>query len=79
MGASHGLKIITNSVGRGLAPAVILYQIILEVPLPDEGAVERSETEGVKKIALNYKKLPQSFFCEKMPAPRRWGGSTNQI
>ena len=62
MGASHGLKIITNSVGRGLAPAVILYQIILEVPLPDEGAVERSETEGVKKITLNYKKLPQSFF-----------------
>ena len=55
-------------VGRGLAPAVISYKIVREVPLPDEGAVERSETEGVKKITLNYKKLPQSFFCEKMPA-----------
>ena len=39
--ASHGLKFITNSVGRGLAPAAVLYQITLEVPLPDEGAVKR--------------------------------------
>ena len=53
-------------VGRGLAPAVILYQIILEVPLPDEGAVERSETEGVK---ICYIKLlqnsPSHFFAKK--------------
>ena len=30
------------------------YKIIREVPLPDEGAVERSETEGVK---IGYIKL----------------------
>ena len=30
--ASHGLKIITNSVGRGLAPAAILYQIFVISP-----------------------------------------------
>ncbi len=30
-----------------------------------EGAVERSETEGVKKITSNYKELPQSFFLRK--------------
>jgi hypothetical protein len=60
---------------REQAPPYALnkYAINREVPLPDEGAVERSETEGVKKITLNYKKLPQAFFCEKMPAPSDMG------
>ena len=35
-----------------------------------EGAVERSETEGVKQVTSNYKKIPQSFFVlKKMTAP----------
>ena len=54
----------------------ISYEISLKVRSLSEGAVERSETEGVKKIISNYKKLPQSFFCEKRQPPQRWGGST---
>ena len=42
----------------------ISYEISLKVRSLSEGAVERSETEGVKKIISNYKKLPQSFFCK---------------
>ena len=37
-----------------------------------EGAVKRSETEGVKKL-FQIIKLPQSFFCEKMTAPSEMG------
>ncbi len=37
-----------------------------------EGAVERSETEGVKKI-ISIIKLPQSFFLRKMTAPSEMG------
>ena len=31
----------------------------------DEGAVERSETEGVKKVISNYKNSLSHFFFEK--------------
>ena len=44
------------------------YQIENQTKLQassDEGAVERSETEGVKKITSNYKELPQSFFINE--------------
>ena len=34
-----------------------------------EGAVERSETEGVKQVTSNYKELPQPFFLRKNASP----------
>ena len=38
----------------------------------DEGAVERSETEGeITKICCLLLSLPQSFFCEKRQLPRQ--------
>ena len=38
----------------------------------DEGAVERSETEGEKAINIKLSlSLPQSFFCEKRQLPRQ--------
>ena len=38
----------------------------------DEGAVERSETEGEKAIKIKFSlSLPQSFFCEKRQLPRQ--------
>ncbi len=38
----------------------------------DEGAVERSETEGeIPKICYLLLSLPQSFFCEKRQLPRQ--------
>ena len=42
-------------------------------PAPsDEGAVERSETEGeITKICYLLLSLPQSFFCEKRQLPRQ--------
>ena len=40
-------------------------------------AVERSETEGVKKDCFKLLKLPQSFFCEKMTAPSKLGRKHN--
>ena len=46
----------------------------------DEGAVERSETEGVKKGISNYKNSLSHFvLCKKWQPPQRWGGSTNWI
>ena len=38
----------------------------------DEGAVERSETEGEKAINIKFSlSLPQSFFFEKRQLPRQ--------
>ena len=38
----------------------------------DEGAVERSETEGEKAIKIKLSlSLPQSFFFEKRQLPRQ--------
>ena len=38
----------------------------------DEGAVERSETEGEKAINIKLSlSLPQSFFFEKRQLPRQ--------
>ena len=38
----------------------------------DEGAVERSETEGEKAIKIKFSlSLPQSFFFEKRQLPRQ--------
>ena len=51
------LSEIINPVGQGLAPAVISYGISLEVRSFSEGAVERSETEGVKMQRKNQNKL----------------------
>ena len=38
-----------------------------------EGAVERSETEGVKKIISNYKNSLSHFSAKKMTAPSKMG------
>ena len=41
-----------------------------------EGAVERSETEGVKKVISNYKNSPSHFFLRKNDSPLGDGAET---
>ena len=50
----------------------ILYEISLKVRSLSEGAVERSETEGVKKIISNYKNS-LSHFSAKNDSPLKDG------
>ena len=50
---------------RNLIYNYIYGQPHIQAP-SDEGAVERSETEGEKAIKIKFSlSLPQSFFCEK--------------
>ncbi|MCI6388962.1 MAG: hypothetical protein MR823_07470, partial [Ruminococcus sp.] len=58
-------------VGTGLVPTVTNVFKFDETQAPsDEGAVERSETEGEKAINIKLLlSLPQSFFFEKRQLP----------
>ena len=55
----------------------IFFNPCVQAP-SDEGAVERSETEGEKAINIKFSlSLPQSFFFEKRQLPRRGSGMFN--
>ena len=62
-------------VGQGASPVPTVAYIFsfdkTQAP-SDEGAVERSETEGEKAINIKLSlSLPQSFFFEKRQLPRQ--------
>ena len=56
-----------------VVPTVANFFKFDEMQAPsDEGAVERSETEGEKAINIKFSlSLPQSFFFEKRQLPRQ--------
>ena len=59
-----------------LSATNLIYNYIYGQPYiqapSDEGAVERSETEGEKAIKIKFSlSLPQSFFFEKRQLPRQ--------
>ena len=60
----------------GCYTAVRKFEIYIKHSAPSsEGAVERSETEGVKKIISNYK-TPSVIFLRKNDSPLKDGAET---